>query len=372
MNLKRFQFAVNHQDPEVVLAGLNEFIQALVHEDERVGQWLQPTVCNLTSEEVALPWTPADYDACQPMLSHFLASSPQAEEFFSLWQFPTIEYDHELCATTFDCLSVLIECLPKTSPSLSGIVYRINHVHVKFILFQLEKKKQQLRLRHSILRLLLAVMRKQVALSDDLVHHLLLTPFLANKSSSTSGKEERNGDGEEEEQPPEQDKSVGQYFLIKWIFTFILQADLDLAQQFLTHGPNLDALIHQLPLFSVAAYSLFLSGLVRLCEEGSRIQETIMQKLLTTSVFEKIIMSGEVDRKGKEERCNAFLSLLLEILPRRMKSKEEKTVQRGLSTTNARKVISTLLSLLDPVHRPVHAEVGDSIILLCRLCASCE
>lgn len=337
MNLLRFQFAVNHQDTRVVLAGLQEFLDHLCQVEDGLAHFLKPIVRSSSN------WSADNYPLAQPILDTFFESSPQAEEFFALWEFPSIEYDNELCALDMDCLASVIEALPKGSPHLSSIVHRINTSSSKFIASQLEKKKVVLR--NSVLRLLLAIQRK-ARLYDDLAHHLLLTPLMGK------GKAE----GEEEEEVKEESRQDEHFFIIKLLFSIMLLGDADIAQQLLTHGSNVTMLVNRLPVMSVEAYGLFLSGLVQLCEHGSRIQDTLTQKLLNATVMESII-SAAAASPTKFDMCKSFLEALIALLASQVLSTESRRVRSGLTANYARRLLVVLVAALDPIRQQMHAEI---------------
>lgn len=356
LNLKRFQFAVNHTDPQVVLAGLREFLDLLLNTDEHLRIFFEPTSSSIRKDQ---SFEIVEYPNVQPILSTFFASSPQAEEFFSLWEFPTIEYDSELCAMDMNCLAAVVECLPPSSPFLLPIINRINTSSSKFILFQLDKKNYALR--NSVLRLLIAVQRK-ARVADEFLHHFMLSTYVKNSIAKQS-----SDDDQEEGKQPED--SI--YFIEKLLFSALVFADTDSSISLLSHGNNFESLIDALPKISIEAYQLFLNGLINLFNKGFRIQEQLSHKLLTKHCVQCIFSAAEAN-SAKQDSCDGFLELAIESLIALMLSQDSKRIRQGISSYLARKLLTSMVSVLKPTIHPLHARAQVEVVkIIPEMCHKC-
>jgi hypothetical protein len=347
MNLKRFQFAVNHEDIRVVLAGLKEFKDYFFQEERDLKNFFICVPYELDQHGGSnVVFGRVDYAALQPFLNSLFESSPELAELFALWDFPTIDYDAELCIMDLDCLTTIIESLPKGSHHLS-IINQINNRYTNFLMNQLDKKK--LPLSNSILRLMIAVQRK-AHLTDDFIHHILLTNMIDIKKQKNDDDDDVYG---EERTVQSED---GHFFAIKLVFTVLIHADFDVALQLLSHGPNIDAMINKLSDVSSASFSLFLAGLLYLCEHGARLQEQLTQKLLNTQTTQKIILAT-ADNPDKHHIFNGFLQAIFRLIAVQIASEESRHMRTGLTAYFARRYAAVIVATLDPVTHPKHGKV---------------
>lgn len=185
MNVSRFQFALNHDEPAVVLQGLDEFTQQILSDHkatESFGYYGRSSFADTkTSKEIASNIAgilhPAQYqDAIQPfpqvqnicgVLLDYSLSSPQAEELFVLWRLPNREVHRSLCAShtkalaaTLHCCTLVMDHTTDNAPVkrfTSMIINRLLSEHAKHLLAQLQSGNTDLM--HSTLGLIVAMAR---------------------------------------------------------------------------------------------------------------------------------------------------------------------------------------------------------------------
>ena len=103
MNLSRFQLALNHDDPVIVIKGLTLFREQILLDHG----WKQTLGYCGVSLISTIDRTPAIGN----LLKSYLASSPQLEELFILWSLPGRGEVNELIVAHMSCLASIFFCL---------------------------------------------------------------------------------------------------------------------------------------------------------------------------------------------------------------------------------------------------------------------
>ncbi len=135
MNVSRFQLTINHEDPEVVRKGLDNFREQVLIDHNAVSSFGYCGRCESNELEFVL-------NSRKPLsiigvLKAYLMASPQLEELFVLWSLPGRETDTELSAALMNCMAVILFC-SSSDDKLSGIVSsRILHDCFKSVQSQL-------------------------------------------------------------------------------------------------------------------------------------------------------------------------------------------------------------------------------------------
>lgn len=173
MNLNRFQLALNHDDPNVVSTGLNEFkAQVLTQHDalSSIGYHGRGCANNATIEEIVHP---VAAPAIQGLLLEYVGKSPQIEELFVLWALPGRDDDRALSAAHMSCIAAILHCSTSNPSFCNAVVSRILCDHMKSLHSQLASGNVELI--HSTLGLLLAMMRTSQQNCKDVFQKLNLS-----------------------------------------------------------------------------------------------------------------------------------------------------------------------------------------------------
>ena len=106
MNLTKFQICVNHENPSIVKAGLDEFISQVL-EDHQSLDFFDSEPDDRKSFKAFFSGTVPN-KLLDGLLDFYFQSSPHAEEFFVLWKLPQRDLDAGLCVSHTKALIVLI------------------------------------------------------------------------------------------------------------------------------------------------------------------------------------------------------------------------------------------------------------------------
>lgn len=171
MNVARFQIALNHDDPDVVAKGLDDFRTQILHEHKAVelfgynGRCVTSTIDRVIRPDLSFPII--------GLLSSFLQSSPQLEELFILWGLPGRDGDKQLCASHMSCIAAILHCTFSDQRVSNIIVSRILHEYSKSIYLQISSGDQKLI--HSTLGLLIAIGRTSPSNARDLHQRIMFS-----------------------------------------------------------------------------------------------------------------------------------------------------------------------------------------------------
>ena len=156
MNIASFSFCLGHEDPGVVLKGLDAFSAQVLNEHEATdtfGYCGRGTSGVLeTSLEIN-----AKKKRTTGLLAAYLGASSSCEELFTLWGVPGRDDDPDLCASHMRCLAVILHCTSNQHQSqVDNVVNRIIHERGRSLMHQLNSSK--VALIHNSLGLLIAML----------------------------------------------------------------------------------------------------------------------------------------------------------------------------------------------------------------------
>ena len=173
MNLGRFQLSLNHNDPSVVLLGLNEFKKQVLADHNAVAHFgYNGRPCSINTEitDVLHPQAPQSMTG---LLLEYLTKSPQIEEMFVLWTLPGREDDRALCAAHMGALACILHIARSNITLCNSVVSRILCDHLKSLHSQLASGNTELI--HSTLGLILTMMRTTPQNCKDVFQKLTLS-----------------------------------------------------------------------------------------------------------------------------------------------------------------------------------------------------
>lgn len=164
---------MNHDDPKVVMLGLNDFRQQVVQDHGA----LQSIGYNGRSSEENIDINtllhPKVTDTVSGILSEYIAKSPQIEELFVLWTLPGRDEDRALSSAHVACIAAILHCAKSNVSFCNIIVSRILCDHLKSLHSQLASGNVELI--HSTLGLLLAMVRTSSQNCKDVFQKLNLS-----------------------------------------------------------------------------------------------------------------------------------------------------------------------------------------------------
>lgn len=171
MNVGRFQIALNHEDPEVVTKGLEDFRIQILHEHHAVELFgYNGRSADVNTEKLLRPHLKFPIVG---LLASFIQSSPQVEELFIIWGLPGREGDKKLCAAHMSCIAAILHCTHADERLSNSIVSRILHEHSKSIYLQISSGDQTLI--HSTLGLLIAIGRTSHSNARDMHQRIMFS-----------------------------------------------------------------------------------------------------------------------------------------------------------------------------------------------------
>jgi hypothetical protein len=129
MNIAKFQFILNHDDPDVVQKGLDEFQKKILVDNqlnESFGYYGFSTCKTRNSRK-----------AITGLLETYLQNSPQIEELFVLWNLPGRDENRTLSTSHILCISTILHCASSNEYFCNLVVSRILYEYSKSIHMQL-------------------------------------------------------------------------------------------------------------------------------------------------------------------------------------------------------------------------------------------
>ena len=152
MNLVRFQLALNHDDPSIVVTGLKEFKDRILGDHDAFLSFGY----NGRSFRDGGILTKQPASICG-LLKDYIQSSPQLEELFILWNLPGRNENTDLVITHTQCMAAVLHCASSHEKCCADAVARILSELWKSVVNQLSMSSTSVV--HSTLGLLIAMCR---------------------------------------------------------------------------------------------------------------------------------------------------------------------------------------------------------------------
>jgi hypothetical protein len=183
MNLARFQLALNHDDPSIVVTGLKEFKDRIIRDHDVLlsygyngRSFTEPGILIKQPQHIT------------GLLKDYIHSSPQLEELFILWKLPGREENTDLLIAHNQCWSAILHCAPSESKCCSDAVTRLLSECWRSIINQLSMSSTAVV--HSTLGLLISMCRTSTQNSCDtytkLISHATELHTLLQRGKSVS------------------------------------------------------------------------------------------------------------------------------------------------------------------------------------------
>ena len=230
MNVQRFTFALQHEDPLVVASGLRTFSSLCLSEHESE-QSFGYNGRGVVGSGVG------GRGRVKGLLAAYLRSSPRLEELFVLWGLPELDADRALAQALMQCLAVIFHCIVGEEAFCTDLVSRVLHEKSKAIKDQLASGSVPLV--HATLGLVLSLLRTSAQSCRDAYDRCIImsVPVLSTLSqkgktvsweSSSSAAGAGDGGGKL--------STDSRTLIIILLLTLLQQADVNLANDLL--GPS--------------------------------------------------------------------------------------------------------------------------------------
>ena len=173
MSTARFLLSLNHDDPKVVMLGLNEFKQQVIKEHNAVVSIGYNGRSCVQGQDTEHMLHPNPNKSLTGVLSEYIGKSPQIEELFVLWNLPGRDEDRALSSAHVACLASILHCAKSNVSFCNSVVSRLLCDHLKALHNQLASGNVELI--HSTLGLLLAMARTSEQNCKDVFQKLNLS-----------------------------------------------------------------------------------------------------------------------------------------------------------------------------------------------------
>jgi hypothetical protein len=224
MNLSRLQVVLNHDDPNLVSVGLSELSKQILLENNCIedfgymGRSLQYSSINGSSNPEV-----------KGLLSTYIKSSPQIEEFFLLWDMPGIETNKQFCLSHISCLSAILFCT-RGSTFAEKIANRIISDYSKSLISSLSSSNTSTV--HSTLGLLIALSRVSSGIAKNVYSNIV-------KSCSILNQLLQKGKSIPWEHNNIKISTDSRYLIALLVFVLLRTLDADVCEDFLSNSRSL-------------------------------------------------------------------------------------------------------------------------------------
>lgn len=355
MNVSRFQVCLNHDDPEIVKKGLDEFVTHILQDHDAIltfGYNGRPPKLDSTYWSTASP-------VINGTLSSYMRSSPRCDELFVLWSLPTRDLDKELCSSHMTCLAAILHCARANVIFSTTIVQRILRDHLKSVHMQLGSGHTSLV--HATLGLLSTVARTTTQNCRDLYQKLSLqSPAflqLVQRGKAVMW-QHRNWQGE--------DIATDARLLITlMVFSFMKNADDSMFTEMITHTSLVKRILSSIHKDPSHTIRIVLDTIVVLQRDAPWCHKR-SQLLLVESKHQQTLMSlyNNADVSVQEsvhrffvDYCTALAAALHSDGGGRSKGSDSSASSSSHSQSHARAAATNFLRLLEGHADGRHREV---------------
>lgn len=181
MKLKRFQLALNSEDPLIVIKGLNEFNEIVLKENNQInnfGYYCRSLNYNSfkrnenENESEEKDNNSDNNNEINGLLLDYIQSSPQIEELFVLWKLTNRNNLNELIISHTKCITIILHCIKSDKKCCERIVTKILSEFTRSITNQLSQGN--LDITHCTLGLLIAMCASTPQNARDTYNKLLV------------------------------------------------------------------------------------------------------------------------------------------------------------------------------------------------------
>jgi hypothetical protein len=274
MNVNRFQLALNHEDPEIVIKGLEEFTNLVLSEHDAIKSF---GYCGRSIySETNLIIHPPSITTIVGVLSSFIKSSPQCEELFVLWSISGRDEDRMLCSAHMNCLSAILFCASTNETICNNIVNRILSEFSKSLHMQLASGHA--RLIHSTIGLCISMSRSSPQNCRDVYQKLMFSSsqnlfgtllqlgknisWKAPKLPQDDDNNDDNDNSEDEEDNNEKISTDSRLLLVIWMLLIVEYADQNIASELLPYSSLFRRVTNSIHKDTPSTIKLILEGLL--------------------------------------------------------------------------------------------------------------
>lgn len=335
MNVARFNFALSHEDPDVVKQGLDAFRTQILQDHGAVLSF------GYNGREGGFGGS-----SSPPMglLATFLRSSPQLEELFVLWGLPGRDEDRALSASHMSCLAAILHCARHSESLCDEIVNRILHEYNKKIISQLGSGS--ISLVHATLGLVLAMARTSPLNARNIYSKLLIIGI------STLSTLLQRGKTVTWENPETKEKmTTDSRLLIAMVIIVVLQsADATIMNDLLSPGSLLRRVTNAIHKDSLEGLRIILNGLSSCLKQAdvASLMGNAKQHLVDSQMQQRLL---ELYRSEDAQTAELVHSFLADYCLSLSKAIGKRTA------SSARGAAVQLAQQLEPHTTPRHKEV---------------
>lgn len=379
MNVSRFQIALNHEDPNVIISGLKSFSDQILKEHDAIyafgynGRSVNSLLLS-SATNILHPYY-SKYDEMPiGLLLSYLQSSPQIEELFVLWNLPGYSINKDLCCNHMICVASILFCAHKDEVLCNYIINRIISEYCKSMLTQLGSGNQNVI--HSTLGLCVSMARVSKQNACDtyqkiMISNNLFATLLQRGKTVTWSTRSDNDDDIDDAETISTDSRL---LIIIWFFLIMDAADSTIAAEIASHNSILRRItngIHKDPTYTII---ITLMG-IKLVRGNST---TLSQTKIVDSAFQDRILElyGHED---DDVQCAAHNFLIdhckyiinnLKTYSRNDNSEVDNSNNSGNMYYVASQLIRNLQPHIDLRHRTIQMIILTSQPSLISICIS--
>lgn len=252
--LTKIQVALNHEDPAILLKGLDFFKKCILEDHHALISFGYKGRGDVDAvRDVLYPNHPNDICG---ILKQFLLASPQLEELFVIWHLPGRDENRSLCASHMDCISAILHCSHSDHEFCKVVVHRILRECGKSLHMQLTSGN--IPLVHSTLGLLVEICRTSDQNCRDTYQKLMLNASslaaLVQKGKGISFRRQSDGEGDERM------STDTRYMMLLLILTLLRGADMPMASEIFAANSIFRKAYHNMFRDSAATVQLIIEG----------------------------------------------------------------------------------------------------------------
>lgn len=281
--LTKIQVALNHEDPAILIRGLDFFKNVILEEHDAIksfGYKGRGEVNNVHS--LIYPDHPREIVG---ILLQFRQSSPQLEELFVIWHLPGRDDNRALCASHMDCVAAILHCSHADQDLCKTLVYRVLRECAKSLHMQLTSGNVSLV--HSTLGLIIEMCRTSDQNCRDTYQKLMLSSAslaaLVQKGKPISFRSDPDGDGESKL------TTDTRYMMMLLIITLLRGADIAMASEIFAGSSIFRKAYHNMFRDNYATVELIIVGVSTVLRDLSGSSGKLKYALIDTSFLKSVL-----------------------------------------------------------------------------------
>ena len=309
MNVSRFQIALNHEDPNVIISGLKSFSHQILKEHEALyafgynGRTINSLIFSSASNILYPYYNKVNEMPCGLLLS-YLQSSPQIEELFILWNLPGYDVNKELCSSHMNCIASILFCAHLDETFCNYVINRVISEYCKSILTQLSSSGNQ-NVVHSTLGLCIAMARVSKQHACDTYQKIMISNNLFATLLQRGKTATWPSDDIEIDNNTESISTDSRLLIIIWFLLIMDAADSTIAAEIATSNSILRRItngIHKDPTYTII---IALNGIKLVRSNSVTLNQT---KIVDNTFQERILELYGHEDENVQHTVNIFLT----------------------------------------------------------------